>query len=244
MIASLGMYDPPHLRAANDTFWQEIRDNLGYGPDQLTRDMPLHELWTSPQMLFAQTCGRPYRLGLWRDVTLLGTPDYQLDDCPQGYYFSVIISASAEPPRTGRVAINGAASQSGWAALYDYIHSADFPPHGHVVTGSHAASITAVAQGTASIAAIDAQTYRTLKGHHPEIGNVHIIGRSPLRPALPFVTARHQDAAALRAAVSTAIQGGRAAAQLGIAGLIDIPHEAYMAIPDVPQPADVIGAAS
>ena len=40
MIAALGMYDPPALRAANDRYWQAIRNHLGHGPTALMLPFP------------------------------------------------------------------------------------------------------------------------------------------------------------------------------------------------------------
>ena len=92
MIAHLGMYDRPETAAANDRFWSSIRDQLGFGPDTLTREIGFMEAWESPDLLLSQTCGMPYRLRLRPKVTLVGTPDFALPDCPPGYYNSVFIA--------------------------------------------------------------------------------------------------------------------------------------------------------
>ena len=69
MIASLPMYDMPHLRGAHDRYWTAIRDALGYGPDALTRGGDPWAEWQSPDLLLGQTCGLPYRARLHDKVT-------------------------------------------------------------------------------------------------------------------------------------------------------------------------------
>ena len=119
MIASLGMYDMPHLRDAHDRLWSGIRDALGYGPHHLTRDGDPWTEWQSPDLLLAQTCGLPYRARLHGRVTLIGTPDYNLPNCPPGHYFSYIIRRRDDPrdlkelSKQGVMAFNEPLSQSG-----------------------------------------------------------------------------------------------------------------------------------
>jgi len=98
VIAMLGMYDMPATSAANDRFWTLIRQHLGYGPTYLTRDGNVWDIWLNPDLLFAQTCGMPYRTRLHGQVQLVGTPDYGLPGCPPGHYCSVLI-ARAEDDR-------------------------------------------------------------------------------------------------------------------------------------------------
>ena len=66
MIAFLGMYDMPPLRAANDAFWTAIRAELGYGPEHLTRTDDPWPVWQSPDLLFAQTCGWKFIYLVWQ----------------------------------------------------------------------------------------------------------------------------------------------------------------------------------
>lgn len=92
MIAHLGMYDRPETAAANDRFWTLIREHLGRGPQQLSREEDTWRVWTSPDLLLAQTCGCPYRTRLYGEVELIGTPDHGLPGCPAGHYNSVFIA--------------------------------------------------------------------------------------------------------------------------------------------------------
>ncbi len=59
-----------------------------------------------------------------------------------------------------------------------------------VVTGSHLASLEAVADGRADLAAIDCVTYGLLKRLRPGlIDRTAIVAESPLSPGLPFIAA-------------------------------------------------------
>ena len=88
MIAALGMYDLPPIQGANDRLWLGIQHHLGRGPQTLNRHSDPWDIWQSPGLLFAQTCGMPYRTTLHGKVQLIGTPDYGLEGCPPGFYQS------------------------------------------------------------------------------------------------------------------------------------------------------------
>jgi hypothetical protein len=101
VIASLPMYDLPDCTAANDRYWELIRDaarDSGVNaPDALTRGMPdLLAHWQRPDLVLSQTCGFPFRAVLQGRVTLIGTPDFGLEGCPPGYYQSVLIVRSGD----------------------------------------------------------------------------------------------------------------------------------------------------
>ncbi len=238
MIAFLGMYDPPPLRAANDRFWQAIRAQLDNGPARLTRDGDVWDIWTAPDLLLAQTCGYPYRARLHGQVQLVGTPDYGLEGCPPGHYHSVLIvnaDSPAERPEdlSGRVfAYNEPLSQSGWAA--PMTHLTGRVRFGRLLqTGAHAASARAVAEGRAEAAALDALTWDLLREHDPVAGRLRVLERTAPTPGLPYITAKGRDAAAVAAAIRAAISGLDAADRtaLHLKGLADIPSAAYLAIP-------------
>ncbi len=71
MIAALPMYDRAEVAQANDQLWAAIQSILGYGPVTLTRDMDVWDIWQSPDLLLAQTCGYAARF-------LYSTPAYYL----------------------------------------------------------------------------------------------------------------------------------------------------------------------
>ena len=70
-------------------------------PEGLQRDPDdLWSQWTSPDLVFSQTCGFPYRARLHGSVTLIGTPDFGVEDCPPGYYRSVLVARADDPRDT------------------------------------------------------------------------------------------------------------------------------------------------
>ncbi|MEM6729046.1 MAG: hypothetical protein AAF618_11140 [Pseudomonadota bacterium] len=225
MIASLPMYDPPHLQWANDAFWQAIRAALPFDtPATLTRGPGLWELWEDPDLLFTQTCGLPYAMRLHGKVHLVATPDFGLRDAAPGHYHSTIITRASEAPRPGmRLAINGTNSQSGWGAAIGFAHS------GVLVTGAHVDSMAAVRAEEADICFVDSLTL-ALNGL-PDGLTTH--GHSPSTPATPYITARPEWVAPLRAALETALTTMPAAARaaLHLRGIVTIPAAQYLAVP-------------
>ena len=68
-------------------------------------------------------------------------------------------------------------------------HEPDFSSA--LLTGSHAASITAVAQGDAQLCAVDCVTHALLNAHIPTMLNgLSVVYQSPLAPGLPYITSR------------------------------------------------------
>lgn len=253
MIASLGMYDRAETAAANDQLWANIRDGLRAAglraPDSLTRgDHAYWDAWQSPDLVFSQTCGFPYRAQLHDRVTLIGTPDYGLPGCPAGHYNSVFI-ARHDDPRSTLAAFSGSTfaynedlSQSGWAAAQNHAstHGLHLPPS--LQTGGHRLSALAVANARADIAAIDALTWALLTQYEPFTANLREIARTdPPTPVLPYITAKGQDADLYFRVTAAAIAALSAAdkATLHLKGLIRIPTEAYLAVPTPPLPAQI-----
>jgi ABC-type phosphate/phosphonate transport system substrate-binding protein len=241
MIAALPMYDRPELRAETDALWAALRDALRArgidAPEALTRDRDPWEVWQDPDLLFAQTCGLPFRARLHTQVTLVATPDYALPGCPPGHYNSVIIAPGATLPARPRLAVNDALSQSGWAALHGWLTAQGIAPGPVTMTGAHAASARAAAEGRADLAAIDAQTWRQLIRAGAADPALEIARTAPT-PALPWITAATNDPAPIRAALSDALaalpQATRAA--LDLHGIVQIDAAAYRAIPIPPNP--------
>jgi ABC-type phosphate/phosphonate transport system substrate-binding protein len=238
MIAMLGMYDLPPMHSSNDRLWTAIRGRLGFGPDHLTRDRDYWEMWRDKDLVFAQTCGMPYRTSLHGHVGLVGTPDYGLPGCPPGMYFSVLV-ARADDARDlpalaeGRFAYNEALSQSGWSAPILHLETLGLRPGAVVATGAHARSVAAVAEGRADLAGIDALTWTLLEEQDPDLtARLRVVDTTPPTPALPYITGRGQDADRIAAAVQAAIDDLDPAdrAALHLRGLVRLPAEDYLAI--------------
>ena len=230
MIATLPMHDQPWLRAANDALWAGLRDALRAGgfdaPDALERGMTPAEAWARDDLLLSQTCGLPWRERLHRRLALVGTPDYCVEGCPPGHYRSVIVRRRDDHrPETGlRWAFNARDSQSGFAALGPLRERLGEG----IETGSHVASIHAVAEGRADLAAIDAVTWRGA-AHLEAARALRVAGFTPPSPGLPFVTALRDRAGgiarAVRAGVASAPAGAREA--LGLRGVVALTPADY-----------------
>ena len=246
MIASLPMYDRPETRSANDRFWDGIREALSVTlpehertalPERLDRESDAWEIWRSPELVFSQTCGLPYRTCLADVAELIGTPDYGLPGCPPGRYNSVFVMRSSDS-RTDpadwpllRLACNEGVSQSGWAAPQAYLLSCGARSGFTRVslTGSHRNSAVAVADGEADIAAIDAQTWRMILRWDAFAASLKEVARTRPTPGLPYICATGRPRRLLRDAAVAAIRDLDAADGdcLGLCGVEHIPLEEY-----------------
>jgi ABC-type phosphate/phosphonate transport system substrate-binding protein len=243
MIAHLSMYDVPEANAA---LWSAIRAELGYGPETLSLSNDFWQIWRDPDLLFAQTCGYPFRARLHPDVRLIGTPDYGLPDCPPGYYRSLFIKRAGDPRGTlaamdgARFAYNEPLSQSGWAAPVSHMLRLGPRPGALLETGAHAASLAAVLAGEADFAGLDAMSW-TLFARKGATEGAEIFAQTDPSPGLPYITGPKGDPETLFTAVSKAIavlpEPTRAA--LHLRGLVRIPAADYLAVP-TPLPPDAI----
>jgi ABC-type phosphate/phosphonate transport system substrate-binding protein len=68
-----------------------------------------------------------------------------------------------------------------------------------VLTGSHRASIAAVAAGKADVCAVDCRSWKIAKEHEPASAAVEVVGWTSLRKGLPMIASRHLDPAVLKA---------------------------------------------
>ncbi len=244
MIASLAMYDRLQTRAASERFWAEIRENLRNAdidaPQELEWKAPFWEVWQSPDLIFSQTCGRPYRLHLHDKTTVIGTPDYGLRDCDPGYYRSAFVVRTRDHRtdlkefETARFAYNEQMSQSGWAAAQCTVGKLGFHFENIWQSGGHVKSAQAVAEGLADIAAIDGLTWDLIKRYEPFSLDLRVAAWSEQTPGLPYITGPSQPRAALFDAVQNAISALSLADRMAlrIKGLVDIPASDYLAIPD------------
>jgi ABC-type phosphate/phosphonate transport system substrate-binding protein len=244
MIASLAMYDRPETRSATDRFWALIRDGLRVrgiaAPDALETANPFMETWTDPELVFSQTCGRPFRLGLHETTQLVGTPDFGLADCPPGYYRSALVVRARDPRTTlqdfgaATFAYNGEDSQSGWSAPLVHAEARGIRFADRMNTGSHVASAKAVARGEADIAGLDAMTWDLIKRYEECASNLRVLDWTVPTPGLPYITAMGQPAERIAEAVAQAIEALDLHDRmlLRLKGLVRIPAETYLAVPN------------
>lgn len=202
--AALPMYDLPELRAETDRFWRRLKSALPHGTEVVFERPATHAemvaLLADRSCILSQTCWGPISQGLLPDLTILAQPDYSPFPGGDGpLYRSAIIATGtgddAPPPKKGaliptqalsgkRLAYNEPASLSGYISLQ---RDTEMPFSQEILTGSHRASLCAVAQGDADIAAIDNQTFALLRAHEPLAKKVHVIGWTAPRMGLPYV---------------------------------------------------------
>lgn len=208
-----------------------IRDAEGkvIAPDPATLppdELDFHGLWLHPALLFAQTCWGPMELGLASQVQVIGQPSYDAYEGGQGeLYSSALVMRVGEAPsvaspddgrpsipldlmRGRRFAFNSVDSMSGFIGL-----TRDLEVMGESLdvfasrseSGGHRASIVAIAEGRADVAAIDCQSWALAQRFEPAAQAVKVVGWTGRRKGLPFITARttpEKTFAALREAVA------------------------------------------
>ncbi|MEM8617721.1 MAG: hypothetical protein AAGF20_12415 [Pseudomonadota bacterium] len=172
-------------------------------PDDIPQ--PWTDHWLRDDLILSQTCSMPLRTTLRDQVSYVGTFDFGLN-APQGMYYSRFLKTDRNAkPKT--LAINGYDSQSGFVAGCEPLMGA-FPQTAYaqtleerLVTGSHAASLRAVAEGRADACYLDAVTYRLCKAYDPWAKAPYLAGKTRPTPGLPLITSKAQDPAPLRAAL-------------------------------------------
>ncbi len=234
MIAALPMYDRPENRAAHDALWALTRDALRArgiaAPDALDREVPYDEGWERPDLVLGQVCNLPWRARLRDRVTRIAASDYGLPGTQPGFYHSVMVMRAGEAlPAAPRFALNSPLSCSGWDAPQDWAAREGVAIRPTLVTGAHAGSVRAVAEGRADLAGIDAVTWGMLARWEPAAARLRVIGRTVATPGMTFVTAGAADPLPYREALEEAVAalpaGPRAA--LGLRGIAVLPDAAY-----------------
>ncbi len=248
MIATLPMYLRAETRAATDAFWIAIRDALGArgiaAPAALDHDIAPEAAWAHPDLVLSQICNLPHRLAFHDRVTLVAAPDLGLPDARPGTYYSVLVARADEPRAElaafdgARIAINGPDSQSGWGAPAAAAARAGIAFGSALVSGAHAESARAVAEGHADIAGIDAATWRMIRRWDAFAADLRVIAHTPPTPALAYITARGTDPAPVRAAMEEAFAALPAETRdrLGLSGIVAPDPDGYAALPVPPAP--------
>lgn len=217
------MYDWPEVAGATDALWRAIAVRLAdaglAAPSALDRSQAGEAIWLDPNLVLSQTCGYPYATELGGVVRLVATPVYEAEGCEGPLYSSMVVArrgegvASLADLSARRFAFNARNSLSGYVAPVTAMRGVglSLAEMDWVETGSHRASVRAVADGQADAAAIDAVCWALAKRHEAEAAaRLEVIDNTPLRPALPFITAGRrspEDAAAIRNAMASALTG-------------------------------------
>ena len=157
-------------------------------------------------------------------------------------YRSVVVARPGGPVRRladlvrHRVAVNETASWSGYRGPLAELGHAGLPrAFGSVLpTGTHRASVEAVASGRADAAAIDCTVWDHLRGADPATsGRTRVVDRTGDWPAPPFALADRLDPDA-RARLVDALTGLRRGDVAGLEGAVPAgaaPYEAMLAEP-------------
>lgn len=195
-----------------------VRDEAGAilasDPASLPPDgFDLHALWLHPALLLAQTCWGPMGLGLGEHVAVIGQPDYSAFEGGNGALYSSAIVMRADPcqqdavsPADGQptlplklmrdrcLAYNSADSMSGMLGVLQDLDAVGETLRlfsGCIETGGHRASLCAVAQGEADVAAIDCRSWNLFKRFYPAASaKLQVIGWTARRKGLPFIAGR------------------------------------------------------
>jgi ABC-type phosphate/phosphonate transport system substrate-binding protein len=260
-IAILPMYDFPWTAAANDALWAAMSARLDEAgveaPKTLTRASDLDAQSRNPRLVFGQTCGYPYVTRLKGAVALVATPTYAFPGCADASHVSFIIRRASDPRRAlaefrgARAGLNGCDSNTGMnlfrATIASVAGGAPFF-RAIVVTGSHEASVTAVAGGQADLASIDCVSFALLSRGLPEvIERVAIVAESPRSPGLPFIASARLGASKIRA-VREALLGAladpnlaEARAALGLSGARETSPAEYNRVAEIERGAAAAG---
>ncbi len=197
-----------------------IRDEAGsvIAPDPATLDpisLDLAVLWRHPNLLVSQTCWGPMELGLEDHVEVIGQGNYDgITGGVGAFYSSALIARIGEggddvaPCEEGeailplgffsqkRLAFNEHRSLSGYLSLKRDLQAAGRGLDMFrelVETGSHRASVIAVAHGDADIAAIDCKSWMIAQRYEPAAAGLHVFGWTARRRGLPFIRAKGMD---------------------------------------------------
>jgi ABC-type phosphate/phosphonate transport system substrate-binding protein len=235
-------------RQAVVSLWDVLQTSLQQAgcagvPQALDWPEDLLAHWRDPQLLLGQTCGYPLTHALAGAVQLVGVFRYNAPGCDGIFCRSQLVARSEDAERTladfrgMRVAFNSNDSQSGYNALRAAV--APLALHGRffaeaLATSGHAASMAAVQQGRADIAAIDCVTLDGLRRNLPQtVAGLCTIGQTPAYPGLPLITGQSTSAGELRVlreALAALVRDPAAAdalAALGIVGFQTLPLETY-----------------
>ncbi len=257
-LACLPMYDLPGLRAATDAWWRGLAGALAAAgvedpPVALSRDRSIPELLHDPALLLGQTCGYPLTHDLAEVVKLVATPVYGCEGCEGPRYRSAFVVRADEPAeslealRGRRVAINARTSQSGYNCLRHAVSAlaggaAFFSQV--VETGAHGASLAAVRESLADLAATDCVTLALMRRTEPAaFEGLRVLDWSAPAPGLPYVTradaapelVERLQAGLAAAAADPALAAAREA--LCLEGFELLPLEAYRVIDEMEQAA-------
>jgi ABC-type phosphate/phosphonate transport system substrate-binding protein len=162
---------------------------------------PISNLWARSDKAAIFMCGLPYSRATPQPHLLAApvpsTPEFR----GQPLYWSEFVVAAQSAHRSledtfgGRIAFTSPESQSGFAAPLRHLREATdgTPPYREVIAPqiTPQGALTAVAEGRADVAAIDAYSLQLLRRFAPELAaRVRVIARTEPRPIPPLVASQ------------------------------------------------------
>jgi ABC-type phosphate/phosphonate transport system substrate-binding protein len=254
-IAELLMYVAPEpIRQANERWLAQIVGRLGVTRRHV-EDLPLLELWRSPQLLLTQTCGYPLMTALRGQVRVVGRPRYELADSTDGHHCSLLVSRAIDTRRAladfrdSRGVINGEDSNSGMNLLRHRL--APLQRDGRFfaqvgISGSHRESLRWLREDLADLAAIDSVTFAYLARHaEEEVAGLRVVARSPFSPTLPYITAatlNDEQVEELRRVMNQTLQKLPDVAELlGLREVLPASESDYQVVLDYQMEAEALG---
>src|ERR1043166_7580483 len=146
-------YDAPFLKSTHDRLWSELRSRLQGRVVDLPERRHSHirhdDLLLSDQLLLTQTCGFYLATNTPKFLNIVGTPVFDLPECPPGFYFSYFVSGKTSLDGELRIAANDFRSWSGCHTLLEFCEREHLKADSSrsVVTGGHHASTYPAAPG-------------------------------------------------------------------------------------------------
>ncbi len=259
-LASLPMYLAK--RPAVAALWEMLRQALADAgmerlPPDLTWPQDYHAHWLEPDLLLSQTCGYPFTDDLAGKVQLLGAFAYDAPQC-NGIACRSVLVARAEHGHLGlegfrglRAAFNAANSQSGYNAFRARVAPLAIQDRffaSALETGGHGASVAAVREGRADLAAIDCVTYAALARYTPQATEgLCIVTTTEAYPGLPLITAQgtpEAEISLLQSALHALLASAEAASTLqalNIVGFETPQASVYQRCVDMRESAQALG---
>lgn len=254
-LAELWMYvAPPRVRDAQEAWLKAILQRLAAERVEAV-GLDLQQLWRSPRLLLAQTCGYPLMTQLRGAVRVVGRPVYRLPHSADGNHCSLLLVRTDDPRQSlaeffgSHGLINGQDSNSGMNLLRQRVAPLQLDGRffGEVsVTGGHRDSLHWLRQGRGDLAAIDSVTYDYLaRDHSEEVRGLRILTLSAVGPCLPYITALDLDPEPIRLAMNQALQAlPEVAAILAIEHVLAATEADYEVLLDYEREAQALGLAS
>jgi len=188
------MYDWPEAAAERTAFFTRFAALTGLGDElELVSPADMYEtavLWRDERLVLGQTCWGPMRAGLEGDVRVLAQPDYSSFEggCGAQYQSAFVAREAAQTLEGARFAYNELGSLSGYLAPDQDLAKGIGGTFASVIeTGSHRASVAAVAEGRADVAAIDCRTWDLAKRYEPYAKGLLVLDWTKPRLGLPYI---------------------------------------------------------